>query len=73
MKFVLNIAASRERRVKRGDRIFSLSARFSVLDALATLVEVFQEAALIRVFDIVAVRETLVPCVRSLSDWADLV
>ena len=69
MKFVLNIAASREGEFES----FTLSARFSVLDALATLVEVFQEAALIRVFDIVAVRETLVPCVRSLSDWADLV
>ena len=45
----------------------------SVLDALATLIEIFEEAGLVLVLDFLMVREAFVTCIGSWTNWADLV
>ena len=46
---------------------------FSVLNTLATLVEVLEEVTFLLILDIIVVRETFVACVRTLSHGCNLI
>ena len=69
----LSLRAYMHRKGSLGLRRDAWQVAGSVLDTLATFVEVFEELALVLVLDVVAVGETLVACIHSLPHWADLV